>query len=357
MQIRCTVRSYHAVQSKALEMPTNLHALIRFRTIDRCLQRTALTWNWRALSEACQATIHEQTGRDVDAPSRRTILQDIAFMRLPEPGFNAPIVWDRRQKSYRYTKPGFSIFQMPLSDQDLSELRQALAIIRQYQGFDRLEHFEKLLTRLEKRIHIKRQNEAPCIFFETNPRTTGLRWLNELYQHIRRSQCLDLKYRPFEPDRQEQYTFSPYLLKEYNNRWFLIGHNHSEHKTWTLALDRILAIAPNKRTAYYRDPAFNVESWFRDIIGVTVLEDVKKQEVVIRVSPLQARYLETKPLHHSQRVIQRDTTFVDFVYSLQANYELEAALLELGERVEVLSPASLRERIKERLSRALEQYS
>ena len=342
---------------KPQEMPTNLHALIRYRTIDRCLQRTALTWNWQSLSKACQEAIHEQTGRDVDAPSRRTIMQDIAFMRRREPGFNAPIIWDRSQKSYRYTKRGFSIFQVPLSDRDLAELRQAVTIIRQYQGLDKLDHFEELLTRLEERIDMKRQAESPYLLFETNPQATGLRWLNELYQHIRKTQCLHLEYRPFEPDRHEQYTFSPYLLKEYNNRWFLIGYNHSEHKTWTLALDRILSIRPNNNTAYYRDPGFQIESWFRDIIGVTVLDEVKKQEIIIRVSPLQARYLETKPLHHSQRVIQRDTTFVDFVYSLQPNYELEAALLELGERVEVLSPASLRERIKERLSRALEQYS
>lgn len=338
-------------------MPTNLHALIRYRIIDRCLQRTALTWNWTSLSEACRKGIQEQTGKDVDAPSRRTILQDIAFMRSPEPGFNAPIIWNRAQKSYRYAQKGFSIFQVPLSDQDLSELRQALAIIRQYQGFDKLEHFEELLTRLEERIDLKGDEESPILFFETNPQATGLRWLNELYHHIRASQCLSLAYRPFESDQQEHYVFSPYLLKEYNNRWFLIGYNHAAYKTWTLALDRILSIKPHRFTKYYRDPAFRVETWFRDMVGVTVLEGVQQQEVIIRVAPLQARYLETKPLHHSQQVIQRDPGFVDFAYRLQPNYELEEVLLGLAEQVEVLQPQGLRKRIKRRLNLALEHYN
>ena len=116
------------------------------------------------------------------------------------------------------------------------------------------------------------------------------------------------------------------------------------------------SLTPNNDTHYYRDPAFGIVSWFRDIVGVTVLEEVPKQEVIIRVSPIQARYLETKPLHHSQRVIQRDPGFVDFAYSLQPNYELEAVLLGLGEQVEILSPPELRKRIEARLKKALAQY-
>lgn len=353
----CTLNHYFVEKEKIFAcMPTNLHALIRYRTIDRCLQRTTLSWNWQSLAEACREAVLEQTGREVDAPSRRTILKDIAFMRGPEPGFNAPIVWDRSARSFRYSTKGFSIFQVPLTDRDLNELRQALALIRQYQGFDQLEHFEELLTRLEERLDMKSDGSGPVLHFEINSRATGLRWLNELYHHIRESKCLHIEYRPFNPDRHEHYVLSPYVLKEYNNRWFLIGHNHGERKTWTLALDRILSVSENDREQYYRDPGFDAGRWFRDIVGATVLENVSRQEVLIRVAPLQARYLETKPLHDSQRVIQRDPDFVDFAYTLRPNYELESALLALGEHVEVLKPPTLRDRLRRRLQRGLEKY-
>jgi len=337
-------------------MPTNLHALIRYRTIDRCLQRTTRIWTWAKLAEACQQAIQEQTGRDIDPPSRRTILQDIAFMRQPDPGFNAPIFWDRKQRTYRYTTPGFSIFEIPLSDLDLSELRHALNIMQQYRSFDQLEHFAALLTRLEERIELGNNEDLPSILFETNEQATGLRWLNELYHHIRNQRCLHLEYRPFDPDRHEQYVFSPYLLKEYHNRWFLIGHNHVKQKTWTLALDRIMSISPHTNNSYYRDPAFRAENWFRDIIGVTILDGVDKVEVIIRASAIQARYLETKPLHHTQQIIQRHVDYTDFAYQLRPNYELEARLLSLGERVEVLQPDSLRRQIQQRLQLALQHY-
>jgi predicted DNA-binding transcriptional regulator YafY len=115
-----------------------------------------------------------------------------------------------------------------------------------------------------------------------------------------------------------------------------------------------ISLHPNNR--YYRDPAFRAENWFRDIIGVTILDGVDKVEVIIRASAIQARYLETKPLHHTQQIIQQHADYTDFAYQLRPNYELEARLLSLGERVEVLQPDSLRRQIQQRLQLALQHY-
>ena len=79
-------------------MPTNLHALVRYRTIDDCLTKRYRRWTWQDLAEACAEKIYEYEGIEA-VPSRRTIMYDIQYMRDGKLGYYAPIVYDRNSKS------------------------------------------------------------------------------------------------------------------------------------------------------------------------------------------------------------------------------------------------------------------
>jgi predicted DNA-binding transcriptional regulator YafY len=74
------------------------------------------------------------------------------------------------------------------------------------------------------------------------------------------------------------------------------------------------------------------------------------------ISKQQLCYLETKPLHRSQRIISRDDDGGIVEFDLIPNYELEHAILALGEHAKVLAPASLRDKIKERTRKSMNNY-
>lgn len=148
----------------------------------------------------------------------------------------------------------------------------------------------------------------------------------------------------------------PLQLKEYRNRWFLLGWDENLNSIRTLALDRI------QDTEVVEDTAKNsmrapLNNRFSHLIGVSVPE-TNPEPVMLRVVAGQVPYLLTKPLHASQRAGE---TFADgsrlFTFQLQLNFELESELMALGERVEVVAPQMLRSRIAQRLKLAVAAYS
>jgi predicted DNA-binding transcriptional regulator YafY len=337
-------------------MPTNLHALIRYRTIDQCLRNRQKRWDWKALSEACSKALYEEVGRE-EAPSRRTIMEDIHNMRSGKLGYEAPIEYDRKRGSYRYSEPDFSIGGLDITDFDLEILHRSVVLLRQFHGLKQVEGLEAVTAKLEHATRKKAKEEDLTILFEHSLNEPGQRWLDEAHQYILKKQCLLLSYQAFYEEKPAVRTVSPYLLKEYNNRWFLICWDHEAQAVYTYPLDRVQAMEPALLKDYYRSPAFHPEHFFRDIIGVTVTEGEELCEIRILADKLRTEYMRTKPAHKSQQELQR---FPDgstlFSFRLIPNYELEALLLSFGESIEVLSPDSLRQKIAARLNAASEKY-
>lgn len=329
-------------------MPTNLQALIRYRTIDRCLRRTNRPWSVDDLAAACGKALREYHGKDMDNPSRRMILYDISYMKDEEQGFGAPIEYVRREKSYRYTRPDYSIFQNPLRKEEVEELQHALNILRQFRGFQHLKGLENILTKLEHTLLASGGETAPVIQFDHPVDADGQQWLNRLFIAIRERQAISLTYQPFHFDDPMGVLLSPYLLKEYNKRWFLFGFNHELRQISTFALDRLLDVRESLQP-FRSYPYFQADTYFNDIIGVSIPEGGQVEEVRLAVYGDQAHYVRTKPLHPSQRVVEESGERTVFAFRLIPNYELESLILSFGERAEVLGPGWLREKVAARV--------
>ena len=100
-------------------MPANKNALIRYKTIDRCLRNRYRRWTLDDLVEACSDALYEMEGI-LRGVSVRTVQADIQMMRSDKLGYNAPIeVYDG--KFYRYAEADYSISESPLST-DIREL-------------------------------------------------------------------------------------------------------------------------------------------------------------------------------------------------------------------------------------------
>ncbi len=334
-------------------MPTNLHALIRYRTLDRCFRHKEHNYHWRKLAAACEQEIFDQMGIECTL-SRRTIMYDIQHMRSGKLGYEAPIDYDR-EEGYYYSRSNFSIHQVPLNTTDLGELKTALMILKQFSGNEQITGLEHVLNKLELSLNITHfTQDEPIIHFEHSLNEPGQKLVNPLYLFIKSKQSLTINYQPFGKD-SKYIHMSPYLIKEYDNRWFLIGHSDDYEGVITLGLDRIKSVQPSIK-AYYLDPDFNPQDWFEHIIGVTKLRSRQKQIVHFKAYGIMSDYLLTKPIHTSQQLIRQGKKSSRFSIEVIPNYELISTFLSFGDEVEVLKPLTLRKEIIVKLKRGLKRY-
>ncbi len=105
------------------------------------------------------------------------------------------------------------------------------------------------------------------------------------------------------------------------------------------------------------DEDFDADQFYKNIIGVTVNGGLQPRKIEIWVDAENAPYILTKPLHHTQRVINEneDGSIIVHLF-ISPNYEMERLLLGFGCGIEVLRPENLRKRMKETLQKALAKY-
>ena len=150
-------------------------------------------------------------------------------------------------------------------------------------------------------------------------------------------------------------TIHPYFLKQYNNRWFVLGYNQKYEALTCFALDRIIAIHKANVT-FIPNTKYDFEQYFKDVVGVTVFPS-KVEEVLIEVDKSLYPYISSKPIHHSQTLV-RYTPEGNAIISLHVipNYELKQLLISHGHRVAVISPQQLREEMCEEMRKILQKY-
>ena len=85
--------------------------------------------------------------------------------------------------------------------------------------------------------------DRQAILFDSNVDYTGTQYIVPIFNAIHHQTVLGIKYQGFNDPNPYDLELHPYILKQYNNRWFVLGYNQfKESYTWNLALDRILAI-------------------------------------------------------------------------------------------------------------------
>ena len=335
-------------------MSTNKHALIRYRVIDKCLRQTDRSWNWKTLSEACAQEIQKVTGKATTL-SERTIKGDLQSMRHDQAlGYFAPIEYDRGEKSYYYSNRQYSITEAPLNRSDSEELRNAIGLLRQFTGFQHLEGIDNIIQKLELMAYESTSTADSIVHLAQPSAIPGQNWLDQLYDAIKDKHALTMTYKPF--DREAYSTvISPYLLKEYDNRWYLYAHNHDKAVLRTYGLERIQALKPTLQE-HHPVEDFDPDSYFRDIIGVTLEPGKKPEHISIEVYGNTRNYIQTKPLHRTQKLVEKGEESSLFELKLIPNYELESLLLSFGENLKVLKPGTLKSSMEKRIKKAATRY-
>ena len=222
-------------------------------------------------------------------------------------------------------------------------------MLERFKGMPCFEWMDDLLFKLQRGF---KKSSTLILDFEHVPALKGMHHIDRLFNSILYKQTLEIKYRTYN-NVLHIWTIHPYLIKQFNNRWFLLGKNASKKGVISnLPLDRIESISDSGIP--YEEDDGQLQHKLDNIVGVTINWDAEVENVKLQFSERRFPYVLTKPLHESQTVINEEERIIQI--NVIPNKELESLILQFGDDVEILSPQSLRNQIKERIQEMIKKY-
>lgn len=263
---------------------------------------------------------------------------------------------NNRNRSFRYAGTDDD----PLSDlrcaKTIRDLGRYWKFCQDSAGFMPTSWLEYFFSGSMDLITMKRSQTSggQCMMTESSRELKNSDLIPFLYDMIRGRKVLSICYHPAF-GTSEGLIFHPHFLREYNGRWFLLGHAEGKAPQfgYILALDRIEGMPQIISSASYVEAPKNFHTdYFRDIVGVSPAPDGKAHDVQIRAhTHYLFNLINTKPLHGSQKLTRQfEDGYGDFSIHIQPNEEFYGRLLQLIRGVEIVSPQEVREEFHKRIA-------
>lgn len=340
-------------------MATNKNALIRYKHLDMLLSDRHHYYDINDLTEKVNEMLYDDGFKTV---TRRCIEKDLVY--LTERPFCAPIERTKRngKNCVFYKNASFSIFKQEMSREERNLLREVLSTIGQFDGLDNFEWLEKF------KIGLGYNRHRQIISFSNNPYLKNSNLLGTLFDYISNEVVIRLYYHTFSNRTTRSFEFHPYLLKQVNNRWFILGTTNNDGTILTFALDRIDKVEPLPEKKY-KECHEDLNERFEDIVGITYHANRPVSHILFWCSNDAQDYVITKPLHgsqiqyhgeeeerlHAQYPSLEGGSF--FSIDCIENYELITLLCTYGQNLIVLEPMHIQETILERISQMVDKYN
>ena len=331
-------------------MPANKNAVIRYKFLDELLSDRHHHYSMSDIETKVNGMLE-----DLGYPTvgTRQLEKDLVF--LMERPFSAPIERYRSngRECIRYKRSDFSIFTPELSKEERSILYEMLNTAGQFNGLPNFSWVEKLKDAYDIDKHKK------VLSFQNNPLLKNSNLLASLYECVANEQVIYVTYQRFSDVTPDEYKIHPYLLKQYNNRWYLVGLRPDENKIYTLPLDRMLRFSPLPEDIFIPWKG-DIEEYFKNTIGITVYDNTEPVDVYFWISDSAYPYYATKPIHHSQNELSdEDANSFKEKFNLHSgkilnikctiNYELIQELARSFSDIIILEPTELRNRFAEKV--------
>lgn len=211
-----------------------------------------------------------------------------------------------------------------------------------------LETFD--LFNIMQKAHTYQQN----LFFDQR-RSLGTDYLFLLLQAAEKRNKTQLEYQKFRENTTSKRTIHPYALKEFGNRWYLIGLEESSNQIKTFGLDRIVSISL-LREQFTVLKGFSMEDRYKHAFGIITEESIPPQDIILSFRKWQGNMVKTLAFHPSQEVIIDNMDEFRIRIYLSPTYDFINELLSWGEDITVIQPQSLITMMKMRLENALGNY-
>ncbi|MFO7723663.1 MAG: WYL domain-containing protein [Bacteroidales bacterium] len=338
-------------------MPVNKYALLRYRIIHRCLRNRYRPYpDKEFLRRQCEESLFGAT--DGSRLSAKTIERDLRDMREDAVlGFYAPIVYSKEHQGYHYSDPEYDIDHKPLSEEESDALAFAANTLFQFRDSGIFQQYSFAIEKIFEHWQLQHEpdpTEQSLVRFESVPYMRGSTHLKPIYQAMRQRFRIGFVYQKFSGEESSHRILDPYLLKEYRNRWYVIGYELKNKKIQSFGLDRILELEVLAEM-FERDPGFDPDHYFQHAMGITE-GGLTPERVVLSFSPFQGKYLKSQPLHHSQEVLKDNKQEFRIAITVLVSFELYQIILGYGPEVRVMEPETLKNDVARKLKLASAQY-
>lgn len=333
-------------------MPNTKSSDIRYQVLDRCLRIGGYSTEqlMNAVNEELEFHGYEKV------TSLNTIRADKSHIEAYYPQVRIIETKAGRNKTYAYENPDSSIYKVQLNDEELGQLSQCMAILSQFEGMPQMKWLEEFMERFRLSLNIEIKGKR-VVGFDECPYLKGKEHFSTLLSAICSKKPIKLSYKSFRSDGVKTRIVYPYYIKEYNNRWFLLGMTDDHDTPSNFALDRIEDVEICQGVTYKENTAFDFqEEYFSDIVGVTRHASRTAEVILLNVANETLPYISTKPLHGSQKVLSRGETHTILQIEVIPNFELQQLLLSHGPAVTVIAPTSLKKEMEEKISVMLDNY-
>ena len=178
--------------------------------------------------------------------------------------------------------------------------------------------------------------------------------MGDILQAIKNKVSITIGYKKFQATDEKERSINPYLLKEYQNRWYVIGYDNYDGFVKTYSLDRVTKLLIVGKS-FEIDSGFDYDRFFKYNIGITTL-DKEPEDILLSASPLEGSYLKSQPLHWSQNVIIDNENECKIRLRVVVTKELAMKILSMGGGIKVISPKSLKNQIAAEIKKASSNY-
>ncbi len=340
-------------------MSKNKNALVRYQALDKCFSSKTKRYYMDDLIEACRLALQHVNGdggsKGAEGVQRRQIYEDMKSMEMMY-DLIIESCRDGHKMYYRYANSKTMADSGP-TQEEVDVMMEAIAVLQRFEGVPHVDWLNDLNNKLYTTSKLG-QNTQKVVSFQHNQYLTGMdKWYKPVFESIISQKVIEIIYHPFGKEARTVIV-SPYHLKQYNNRWFLIAKQKNYDGLSNYAIDRIEGIKETCRTYEPLDEDFDFDEWFGDVVGVSVTPNAPVEDVILRVNERALHYISTKPLHGSQCILNEKQEGDRWKVRLrvQDNFELRSLLRSYGDEIEVLAPESLRNGMKEMAERVRNLY-
>lgn len=331
-------------------MPNTKNFYLRVRILDGLLQSRKGV----SIQECLRVINNRLAARSIPpVTSKDTILKDMTEIANEKHIIieSFPDTFDRRIIRYRYEQAGFSIFPTSLTDDDIREIKGSLEILSRFDGMPQMQWIRDLCSRFDVTLN---SANMPVVEFEESDTVFGREFFTGLFHAIIDKRPIYLDYQRF-GKKARTHLLYPYYLKQFKQRWYLIAKNaHHLDSISAYALDRMISFHHSLMDDYVPID-IDVHEYFKDVYGIARL-DGDPETIRFHVDRHELPYLQTRPIHHSQKIVGRDKTGVFMTIHVIPNTELLMELMSYGDGITVKTICKLRREIMGKLRCARKKY-
>lgn len=183
---------------------------------------------------------------------------------------------------------------------------------------------------------------------------SGHNHLTSVMEAMTEGHVIRISYLKYTSSKADIYTLRPYAVKEFAKRWYIIGYCLERKALRVYGLDRVHSLDILEER-FEMEKGFDVDELFATSFGIYLPEEAAKT-ITFRTSATEAKYLRDLPIHSSQEEVSSDGRTVTFSIFVCPNRNLIMEFCKYGDRLEVLSPESIRNQVASQLISAAALY-